>query len=210
MPTPDLDSDAFDPQDAAERADETHLNEDEDEFTTLEDAPGAFNALEAEGDDDDEAALDADELADPRALDDEQVEEPELDDGEVDAYEPEVEWAVAGGVDPDEVEAAVDDALGGRRHRGAGYGGRRRLGRRRRRRLHQLPVEAIERGGSDRARLQRAPQRQALSGLHGSSVRPEPPAGALINRALQGADPPLLCNVEQLLETATSDRRMRG
>jgi hypothetical protein len=112
MSAPDLDQDANDPQDAAERADETHLNEDEDEFTTLEDAPGAFDALETVGDDDEEdaLALDADELGDPRTLDDEQVDDRELDDAEPDAYEPEVEWAEAAG---DDGADAVEDALGG-------------------------------------------------------------------------------------------------
>ncbi len=113
MPAPDLDQDATDPQDAAERADETHLNEDADEFTTLEDAPAAFDALEAVGDDDDEngLALDADEL-DPQALDDEQVDDRELDDAEPDDYEPEVEWAEAAGDDTADADA-VEDALGG-------------------------------------------------------------------------------------------------
>ena len=37
-PDLDLDQDAADPQDQAETADETHLNEDADEFTTLEEA----------------------------------------------------------------------------------------------------------------------------------------------------------------------------
>jgi len=111
MPRPDLDQDAVDPQDSAERADETHLNEDADEFTTLEDAPTAFDALEKVGDDDDEEALalDADELERPRDLDDEQIEGRELDDAEPDEYQPEVEWAEAAG--DDGADAAVEDAL---------------------------------------------------------------------------------------------------
>ena len=50
-PDLDLDQDAVDPQDRAETADETHLNEDADEFTTLEEAPNAYDATAADDDD---------------------------------------------------------------------------------------------------------------------------------------------------------------
>lgn len=109
MAAPDIDPDSPDPQDRAEVEDETHLTEDADEFATLEEAPDAYDATQRLGDDNPEAALVADAAdIDPDALDEDQVEEAELEDGP-DDYEPEVEWAEASG--DDEADAAVEDAL---------------------------------------------------------------------------------------------------
>jgi hypothetical protein len=107
----DFDLDAFDPQDRAEAEDETHLNEDADEFTTLEEAPDAFDVNEREGDEDDEQAYAADAAdLDIDSLDDEQIDDSELAD-RPDEYQPEVEWAEAAGEDELEAESAVEDAL---------------------------------------------------------------------------------------------------
>jgi hypothetical protein len=66
-PDLDLDQDAVDPQDQAETADETHLNEDADEFTTLEEAPNTFDDTAADDDDEDLAPLDESEFDDADA-----------------------------------------------------------------------------------------------------------------------------------------------
>jgi len=70
----------LDEQDVAEVFDETHLSEDQAEFTTLEEADDVFDITSALGDSRDILALDAPEL-DPEALDDDDLEEDEdLDD----------------------------------------------------------------------------------------------------------------------------------
>src|SRR5271156_239767 len=93
-PDLDLDQDATDPQDQAETADETHLNEDKDEFTTLEEAPNAF----------DDTARDDDDYED----DDDTDANDELDDTP-DEFQPEVEWAEATEQDGDQAEASGED-----------------------------------------------------------------------------------------------------
>ncbi len=118
MPRPDLDldQDAVDPQDRAETADETHLNEDKGEFTTLEEAPNAYDDTAA--DDDDEAAVAQDESefddADAEDLeeDDDTDANDELDDTP-DEFQPEVEWAEASEEKGDEAQTSVEDALEG-------------------------------------------------------------------------------------------------
>jgi len=115
-PDLDLDQDATDPQDRAETADETHLNEDADEFTTLEEAPNAFDDTAADDDDVEASAQDESEFDDAAADDLEEDDDTdandELDDTP-DEFQPEVEWAEASERDGDQAEAAADDALEG-------------------------------------------------------------------------------------------------
>ncbi|HXQ09997.1 MAG TPA: hypothetical protein VN805_03255 [Caulobacteraceae bacterium] len=107
----EFDLDASDPQDRAEAEDETHINEDADEFATLEEAPDTYDVSVREGDEGDERALSADAAElDVDALDEESVEDDELGD-RPDEYQPEVEWAEATGEDELEAESAVEDAL---------------------------------------------------------------------------------------------------
>jgi hypothetical protein len=113
-PDLDLDQDAVDPQDQAETADETHLNEDADEFTTLEEAPNAFDDTAADDDDEDLAPLDESEFDDADADyedDDDTDANDELDDTP-DEFQPEVEWSESIENEDDEVEAAIEDARG--------------------------------------------------------------------------------------------------
>jgi hypothetical protein len=115
-PDLDLDQDAVDPQDRAETADETHLNEDADEFTTLEEAPSAYDATAADDDDEEAVALDESEFNDQDAGevedDDDTDANDELDDTP-DEFQPEVEWAEASEKEGDAAEASVEDALDG-------------------------------------------------------------------------------------------------
>jgi len=115
-PDLDLDQDAVDPQDRAETADETHLNEDADEFTTLEEAPNAYDATAADDDDVELAPQDESEFDDQEASDVEDDDDTdandELDDTP-DEFQPEVEWAEASETAGDEAEAAAEDALDG-------------------------------------------------------------------------------------------------
>jgi len=115
-PDLDLDQDAVDPQDQAETADETHLNEDADEFTTLEEAPSAFDDTAADDDDVEQTPLDESEFdeanADDIEDDDDTDANDELDDTP-DEFQPEVEWAEAAERDGDQAEASADDALEG-------------------------------------------------------------------------------------------------
>lgn len=114
-PDLDLDQDAVDPQDRAETSDETHLNEDADEFTTLEEAPNAYDATAADDDNEAVAALEASEFDDEDAddvQDDDTDANDELDDTP-DEFEPEVEWAEASEEEGDEAEASAEDALQG-------------------------------------------------------------------------------------------------
>ena len=113
-PDLDLDQDAVDPQDQAETADETHLNEDADEFTTLEEAPNAYDDTAADDDNVELTPLDESEFADADADedDDDTDANDELDDTP-DEFQPEVEWAEAAERDGDQAEAAADDALEG-------------------------------------------------------------------------------------------------
>ena len=113
-PDLDLDQDAVDPQDQAETADETHLNEDADEFTTLEEAPNAFDDTAADDDDEDLAPLDESEFDDADADyedDDDTDANDELDDTP-DEFQPEVEWSEAVENEDDEVENAIEEARG--------------------------------------------------------------------------------------------------
>jgi hypothetical protein len=109
-PDLDLDQDAVDPQDRAETSDETHLNEDADEFTTLEEAPNAYDATAADDDDEALAALDASEFDGDD--DDDTDANDELDDTP-DEFQREVEWAEASEESGDEAEASAEDALQG-------------------------------------------------------------------------------------------------
>jgi hypothetical protein len=111
-PDLDLDQDAVDPQDQAETADETHLNEDADEFTTLEEAPNAYDDTAADDDDVELTPLDESEFEDGDADDDDTDANDELDDTP-DEFQPEVEWAEAAESEGDQAEAAADDALEG-------------------------------------------------------------------------------------------------
>jgi hypothetical protein len=113
-PDLDLDQDAVDPQDQAETADETHLNEDADEFTTLEEAPNAYDDTAADDDDVELTPLDESEFQDGDADedDDDTDANDELDDTP-DEFQPEVEWAEATESDGDAAQAAADDALDG-------------------------------------------------------------------------------------------------
>jgi hypothetical protein len=113
-PDLDLDQDAADPQDQAETADETHLNEDADEFTTLEEAPNAYDDTAADDDDVELTPLDESEFVDGEADEDNDDTDAndELDDTP-DEFQPEVEWAEAAERDGDQAEAAADDALEG-------------------------------------------------------------------------------------------------
>jgi hypothetical protein len=114
-PDLDLDQDAVDPQDQAETADETHLNEDADEFTTLEEAPNAFDDTAADDDDEALAPLDESEFDDADADyedDDDTDANDELDDTP-DEFQPEVEWSEAVENEDDEVETAIEEARGG-------------------------------------------------------------------------------------------------
>lgn len=114
-PDLDLDQDAVDPQDRAETADETHLNEDADAFTTLEEAPNAFDDTAADDDDVELTASDESEFTDEDSDyedDDDTDANDELDDT-LDEFQPEVEWAEATETDGDAAEAAVEDAIGG-------------------------------------------------------------------------------------------------
>src|ERR1700679_1520319 len=114
-PDLDLDQDAADPQDQAETADETHLNEDEDEFTTLEEAPNAFDDTAADDDDVELTPSDESEFTDEDEdyeNDDDTDANDELDDTP-DEFQPEVEWAEATEEDGDAAETSVEDALGG-------------------------------------------------------------------------------------------------
>jgi hypothetical protein len=111
-PDLDLDQDAVDPQDRAETADETHLNEDADEFTTLEEAPNAYDATAADDDDVELAPLDESQFDDADADDDDTDANDELDDTP-DEFQPEVEWAEAREKEGDEAEASAEDALDG-------------------------------------------------------------------------------------------------
>ncbi|HEY3888746.1 MAG TPA: hypothetical protein VGL73_09230 [Caulobacteraceae bacterium] len=117
MPRPDLDldQDATDPQDQAETADETHLNEDADEFTTLEEAPNAYDDTAADDDDVELAPLDESEFiaADDDYEDDDDTDANDELDDTPDEFQPEVEWAEAAERDGDQAEAAADDALEG-------------------------------------------------------------------------------------------------
>jgi hypothetical protein len=71
----------LDEQDQSEVFDETHLDEDDAEFVTLDEMQDVFDATQALGDGRDILALDAAEL-DPDALDDEDLEQDEdVDDG---------------------------------------------------------------------------------------------------------------------------------
>jgi hypothetical protein len=108
-PDLDLDQDAVDPQDGAETADETHLNEDADEFTTLEEAPNAFDDTAADDDDVELAPSDESEFTEEDDEDDTDAND-ELDDTP-DEFQPEVEWAEATEEDGDAAEASVEDAL---------------------------------------------------------------------------------------------------
>jgi hypothetical protein len=114
-PDLDLDQDAVDPQDQAETADETHLNGDEDEFTTLEEAPNAFDDTAADDDDVELTPSDESEFTDEDEdyeNDDDTDANDELDDTP-DEFQPEVEWAEATEEDGDAAETSVEDALGG-------------------------------------------------------------------------------------------------
>jgi hypothetical protein len=106
MDDPDQDGDDVDPQDIAEVLDETHLNEDEDEFVTLEEADDVFDSTAAEGDADDDAALDEADF-DIEAIDDDAIENDELED-RPDAFQPE-----DNGLDDDDEAAAVEERLPG-------------------------------------------------------------------------------------------------
>jgi hypothetical protein len=110
-PDLDLDQDASDPQDRAETADETHLNEDADEFTTLEEAPDTFDAT---AEDDDDVELEASDESDFNEEDDDDDTDAndELDDTP-DEFQPEVEWAEATESDESRAQNATDDALAG-------------------------------------------------------------------------------------------------
>jgi hypothetical protein len=108
-PDLDLDQDAVDPQDQAETADETHLNEDADEFTTLEEAPNAFDDTAADDDDVELTPSDESEFTEEDNDDDTDAND-ELDDTP-DEFQPEVEWAEAAEADSDAAEASVEDAL---------------------------------------------------------------------------------------------------
>jgi hypothetical protein len=108
-PDLDLDQDAVDPQDQAETADETHLNEDADEFTTLEEAPNAFDDTAADDDDVELTPSDESEFTEEDDDDDTDAND-ELDDTP-DEFQPEVEWAEAAEADSDAAEASVEDAL---------------------------------------------------------------------------------------------------
>jgi hypothetical protein len=108
-PDLDLDQDAVDPQDQAETADETHLNEDADEFTTLEEAPNAFDDTAADDDDVELTPSDESEFTEEDDDDDTDAND-ELDDTP-DEFQPEVEWAEAAETDSDAAEASVEDAL---------------------------------------------------------------------------------------------------
>jgi len=109
-PDLDLDQDAVDPQDQAETADETHLNEDADEFTTLEEAPNAFDDTAA--DDDDVELTPSDESEFTEGDDDDDTDANDELDDTPDEFQPEVEWAEAAETDGDAAEASVEDALG--------------------------------------------------------------------------------------------------
>ena len=109
-PDLDLDQDAVDPQDQAETADETHLNEDADEFTTLEEAPNAFDDTAADDDDVELTPSDESEFTEEDDDDDDTDANDELDDTP-DEFQPEVEWAEAAEADSDAAEASVEDAL---------------------------------------------------------------------------------------------------
>jgi hypothetical protein len=114
-PDLDLDQDASDPQDQAETADETHLNEDKDEFTTLEEAPNAFDDTARDDDDVELAPTDESQFTD---ADDEYEDDDDTDandelDDTPDEFQPEVEWAEASEQDGDQAQDSVDDALGG-------------------------------------------------------------------------------------------------
>jgi hypothetical protein len=115
-PDLDLDQDAVDPQDRAETADETHLNEDADEFTTLEEAPNAYDATAADDDDVELAPQDESEFDDQEAGDVEDDDDTDANDelnDTPDEFQPEVEWAEASETAGDEAEAAAEDALDG-------------------------------------------------------------------------------------------------
>ncbi|HKT54436.1 MAG TPA: hypothetical protein VJP88_08285 [Caulobacteraceae bacterium] len=105
MAHPDFDIDEPDPQDVAETLDETHLNEDEDEFTTLEEVDDVLDVTEAAGDADDDEALDEADF-DPDAIDDDAIEDDELED-RPDAFQPE-----DSGADDEDEAAVVEDRLG--------------------------------------------------------------------------------------------------
>ncbi|HEX4198355.1 MAG TPA: hypothetical protein VHZ26_13040 [Caulobacteraceae bacterium] len=113
-PDLDLDQDAADPQDQAETADETHLNEDKDEFTTLEEAPNAFDDTARDDDDVELAPTDESEFSDED--DDYEDDEDDTDandelDDTPDEFQPEVEWAEATEQPGDQAQDAVEDAL---------------------------------------------------------------------------------------------------
>ena len=113
-PDLDLDQDATDPQDQAETADETHLNEDKDEFTTLEEAPNAFDDTARDDDDAELAPSDESEFSDEDddyEDDDDTDANDELDDTP-DEFQPEVEWAEATEEDGDQAEASGEDTPG--------------------------------------------------------------------------------------------------
>jgi hypothetical protein len=112
---PDLDQDAVDPQDTAETEDETHLNEDADEFTTLEEAPDVYDVTSRDDDDDDVTALDEAEFTDEDAALDEIEDSDDSDELEdtPDEFQPEVEWAEATESETGALEASIDDALEG-------------------------------------------------------------------------------------------------
>ncbi|HZC16241.1 MAG TPA: hypothetical protein VE309_05730 [Caulobacteraceae bacterium] len=112
-PDLDLDQDAADPQDQAETADETHLNEDADEFTTLEEAPNAFDDTARDDDDVDLTPSDERQFSDEDDNyedDDDTDANDELDDTP-DKFQPEVEWAEATEQDGDQAEASAEDEL---------------------------------------------------------------------------------------------------
>ena len=102
MQDPDLDvDDEPDAQDLAETFDETHLTDDDDhDDVNLDHVEDVLNSTAAEGDADDDEALDEADF-DLEAIDDDAVEDDELDD-QPDLFQPEDP-----GVEDDEDEAAA-------------------------------------------------------------------------------------------------------
>ncbi|MEI9963599.1 MAG: hypothetical protein WDM92_01695 [Caulobacteraceae bacterium] len=104
-------------QDVAEVLDETHLNEDADEFATFEDVPDVLDVTQAIGDAEDDEAVDEADF-DPEAFDEDALEDVDDADGgplddledeaeddnlEDDLDDPDDEDAIAA-AEPDEVE----------------------------------------------------------------------------------------------------------
>jgi hypothetical protein len=104
MDHPDFEIDDADAQDLAEVFDETHLNEDKDEFATLDEADDVFDSTEAEGDADDDQALDEADF-NLEAVDDDAIENDELED-QPDLFQPE-----DNGLEGDDEAAAVEERL---------------------------------------------------------------------------------------------------